>query len=145
MGGAGGAKSIPLVGQLDSLAITTQSGANFVKNSIIEHIANTGSILAPYGYVVSRSGNSLTYVGQGGYGVGIITLCEKNKTYKLDYSYVTGVNIEIMYYTSNGSLILSQGLPSNQPFTVPNNAEFVILLLNYINTVTFTINKFTEV
>ena len=152
----GGKKRITLLSPINELILTTPSNTanattskrTWTKNSIIKGIADDNHYDTSRSEITNRTSNSFSGTGSAGYGIGLVTLCESGKTYRINFSqsgYNTG--LFIMYYASDGTFISSTKLTTNNmdtSFTVPSNAEYVLLMSYFTTTGTTIINKLEE-
>lgn len=141
-----------LLGQIDSLLLTNPSDSTqasstkrtWIKNSLVKGLEEDNYYASTAVSSYSTSGNTCTYYNSGAYGIGLVTNCEANKSYSVSIS-AAGQRPRILYYGADGSYIgrfgvSNDGTPST--FTVPANAEYVIILVyNTSTSGVFTLNE----
>lgn len=143
---------------LRNLSVVPPSNTSFDKatkrtwtrNSIVVGVASDGYYSPGAVSSYSRGSNSLTVLGNSGYGVGWVlpSSIVAGKTYKINYAKSANYTASptIMFYNSSGER-LSYTVPNTEGvFTMPSNAAYAILVIQQHNiNVTMTITRITEI
>ena len=154
--GGGAQKNKIILSPLNELMVTQPSNTasaqttkrTFIKNSIImgmsaENYYNTSAVS-----LTGRSSTTISYNGQSGYGFSLCTNCEKGRTYSITYQKTANIYASrLQFYAEDGTFLSATGIGDNTPttFTVPSNAEYVLIQSGAIGSGTFTLTELKEV
>ena len=136
MRGGGGDIQGQLIGVLDTLTRTYPSNTSsspvarkFNKDSYVVGMTVSNGYNPSTPSNISFNGNTLTFNTLAGVGLGLVLSdnLKPNATYEIDYTINTLNVMAVTYYKTDGTFGGTLTVTNNR-FTVPNDAEYVLLI-----------------